>query len=83
MPILNTAQIKRFTQICGSTLPVPLLATLEKFGDDVEAVTEFGIEFATRQCEALLAGGAPGVHIYSLNKPHAATRIIENLGLRG
>ena len=83
LPILNTEQIKRFTQICGSTLPAPLLATLEHFGDDAEAVTEFGVEFATRQCEALLAGGAPGLHLYSLNKPHAATRIIENLGLRG
>ena len=83
LPILNTGQVKRFTQICGSTLPAPLLAKLDKFGDDVEAVTEFGVEFATRQCEALLAGGAPGLHLYSLNKAHAATQIIENLGLRG
>ena len=82
LPILNTEQIKRFTEICGSTLPAPLLAKLEAFGDDAEAVTEFGIEFATRQCEALLAGGAPGLHLYSLNKAHAATRIIDNLGLR-
>jgi len=82
LPILNTEQIKRFTEICGSTLPAPLLAKLEAFGADAEAVTEFGIEFATRQCEALLAGGAPGLHLYSLNKAHAATRIIDNLGLR-
>ena len=81
LPILNTEQIKRFTRICGSTLPAPLLAKLEAFGDDAQAVTEFGVEFATRQCEALLAGGAPGLHLYSLNKAHAATRIIENLGL--
>ena len=83
LPILNTEQIKRFTQICGSTLPASLLSKLEAFGDDAEAVAEFGVDFATRQCEALLAGGAPGVHLYSLNKPHAATRIIENLGLQG
>ena len=82
LPILNTEQIKRFTEICGSTLPAPLLAKLEAFGADAEAVTEFGIEFATRQCEALLAGGAPGLHLYSLNKAHAAMRIIDNLGLR-
>ena len=82
LPILNTAQIKRFTQICGATLPASLLAKLEAFGDDADAVTEFGVEFATQQCEALLAGGAPGLHLYSLNKAHAATRIIENLGLR-
>ena len=83
LPILNTDQIKRFTQICGSTLPAPLLAKLEAFGDDAKAVAEFGVEFTTRQCEALLAGGAPGLHLYSLNKAHAATRIIDNLGLRG
>ena len=82
LPILNTEQIKRFTQICGSTLPATLLAKLEAFGDDAEAVAEFGVEFATRQCEALLAGGAPGLHLYSLNKAHATTRIVENLGLR-
>jgi methylenetetrahydrofolate reductase (NADPH) len=81
LPILNTAQIKRFTQICGATLPAILLAKLEAFGDDADSVTEFGVEFATQQCEALLAGGAPGLHLYSLNKAHAATRIIENLGL--
>ena len=82
LPILSTEQIKRFTTVCGATLPAPLLAKLEAFGNDADAVTEFGIEFATRQCDALIAGGAPGLHIYSLNKAHAATRIIKALGLR-
>jgi methylenetetrahydrofolate reductase (NADPH) len=82
LPILNTAQIKRFTGICGATLPADLRAKLDAFGDDTDAVAEFGVEFATRQCEALLAGGAPGLHFYSLNKPQAASRIIEDLGLR-
>ena len=82
LPILNANQIKRFTQLCGSTLPAGLLAQLDAFGDDAEAVTEFCVEFATTQCEALLAGGAPGLHLYSLNQAHAATRIITNLGLR-
>ena len=59
-----------------------LLAKLDAFGDDAEAVAAFGVEFATRQCEALLAGGAPGLHLYSLNKAQAATAIIRNLGLR-
>ena len=81
LPILNTEQIRRFTRICGSTLPAALLTKLEAFGDDTEAVTRFGVEFATRQCEALLAGGAPGLHLYSLNKAHATTEIIQNLGL--
>jgi len=81
LPILSTAQIKRFTAVCGATLPKSVLAKLEAFGDDEDAVAAFGTEFATRQCEELLAGGAPGLHIYSLNKARAATRIISDLGL--
>ena len=83
LPILSTRQIKRFTAICGARLPAPLLEKLEGFGDDAEAVADFGVEFATRQCEALLAGGAPGLHVYSLNRARAVTSIVDNLGLRG
>ena len=83
LPIVNSEQIIRFTQICGATLPSSLQAKLEAFGGDAEAVAEFGVEYATRQCEALLAGGAPGLHLYSLNKPHAVTRIIQNLNPQG
>ena len=68
LPILSTAR--------------PLQAKLEAFGDDASAVTAFGIEYATRQCEALLSGGAPGLHLYSLNKSHAPVQIIGNLGLK-
>ena len=81
LPILSTAQIMRFTRLCGATLPEPLQAKLTAFGDDASAVTAFGIEYATRQCEALLKGGAPGLHLYSLNKSHAPRQIIKNLGL--
>ena len=57
LPILNARQIKRFTALCGATLPAPLVAALDRLGDDDEAVTQYGIEFATRQCEELLAAG--------------------------
>ncbi len=83
LPILGTQQIKRFTAICGATLPAALLEKLEGLGDDAEAVADFGIEFATRQCEALLAGGAPGLHVYSLNRARAVTSIFRSLGLGG
>jgi methylenetetrahydrofolate reductase (NADPH) len=82
LPISGTQQIKRFTTICGATLPAGLQATLERFGDDGDGVADFGADYAARQCEALLAGGAPGVHLYTLNKADAATRIIDHLGLR-
>ena len=83
LPILSTAQIKRFAAVCGATLPAHLAARLDAFGDDAGAVGRFGVEFATRQCEALLAGGAPGLHFYALNKAHAPCRILGNLGVRG
>ena len=81
LPILSTAQIKRFTALCGATLPKALIARLDALGDDDEAATEFGIDFATRQCEELLGGGAPGLHLYSLNRSRSSLAILRNLGL--
>ena len=81
LPILSTRQIKRFTALCGATLPPALVADLDRLGDDDEAVTEFGIEFASRQCEELLAGGAPGLHLYGLNRSRSTLAIVRNLGL--
>ena len=81
LPILSTKQVKRFTALCGATLPSSLVADLDRLGDDDEAVTEFGIEFASRQCEALLAGGAPGLHLYGLNRSRSPLAILRNLGL--
>ena len=83
LPILSTEQIRRFTAICGATLPTELATRLDAFGDDTEAVREFGIDFATRQCEELLKGGAPGLHLYSLNRSPSCLAILKNLGLVG
>ena len=80
IPILSGNQIKKFTALCGSTLPQEVLSRLDALGDDDAAVVEFGIEWATRQCEGLLRGGAPGIHFYTLNKALATTRILRNLG---
>jgi methylenetetrahydrofolate reductase (NADPH) len=81
LPILSTSQIKRFTTLCGAELPPALLAELEKRGDDDEAVSQFGIEYATRQCEELLREGAPGLHFYTLNKARSTTEVVNNLAL--
>lgn len=79
MPVTNTAQIKRFTQMCGARIPDSLLAKLDAAAGDPEAVVEAGIEHATRQCRALLEGGAPGIHFYTLNRSLSTRTIVANL----
>ncbi len=79
--ILSTAQIKRFVALCGAGLPETLVTELEKRGDDDEAVTQFGIDYATNQCQELLRQGVPGIHFYTLNKARSTTAILKNLGL--
>lgn len=83
IPILSAAQVKRFVTLCGADLPSVLRAELDRRGEDDEAVTQFGIEYATRQCEELLREGAPGLHFYTLNKARSTTQIVGNLGLAG
>jgi methylenetetrahydrofolate reductase (NADPH) len=81
--ILSATQIKKFTAMCGARIPDPLAARLDELGDNDPAVAEFGIEYATRQCEELLRAGVPGIHFYTLNKAQATVRILKNLGLAG
>jgi len=79
--ILSATGITKFTQLCGAKIPPALRAKLDALGDDDEAAMEFGIEYATRQCEELLRAGAPGLHFYTLNKAAATVQVLKNLGL--
>jgi methylenetetrahydrofolate reductase (NADPH) len=79
--ILSAGQITRFTQLCGAKIPPPLRKKLDELGDNDEAAAEFGIEYATRQCEELLRAGVPGLHFYTLNKSHSTVQVLKNLGL--
>lgn len=81
LPIVSGRQTKKFTEMCGSRLPAPFVARLDALGDDDAAVIEYGIEYCTRQCEELLKFGVPGLHFYSLNKPHSTTQVVRNLDL--
>lgn len=81
IPIGSAAQIKRFTALCGARLPEEIGKELDRLGNDDAAVSEFGIDYATRQCADLLKSGAPGIHFYTLNKSTATIRILKNLGL--
>jgi methylenetetrahydrofolate reductase (NADPH) len=79
MPITNYRQIVRFTQMCGAAIPTVLHQRLEPVADDPQAVLEIGVDWAWRQCEELLAGGAPGIHFYTMNRSLATQRIFERL----
>lgn len=79
MPITNVDQIRRFTQMCGATIPGPLLEALEKRRSEPERVQELGVAHATIQALGLIQGGAPGVHFYTLNKSTASREIMTAL----
>ncbi len=67
--------------MCGATWPEHVLGELEPRKDDAEAVAEFGVAYATMQCADLLAGGAPGIHFYTINRSPATRAILSALRL--
>lgn len=79
MPITNFEQIRRFTAMCGATIPPKLLAELQVRRDEPKAVEELGVAYATLQCTDLLRRGAPGIHFYTLNKSPATRAIVSAL----
>jgi methylenetetrahydrofolate reductase (NADPH) len=79
MPITNTAQIERFTTMCGASIPEDLAVRLTRVADDPGAVMAAGIERAIEQSRELLAKGAPGLHFYTLNKSHATRSVLAAL----
>ena len=81
MPIVKFAQLARFSDACGAEIPRWMRKTLEGFGDDSEAIQAFGLDVVTKLCERLLAGGAPGLHFYTLNHAAPSMAIWKRLGL--
>ncbi len=79
MPIRNVNSIKRFTQVCGASIPPGLLAKIEGVEDDNEAVAQIGMLHAVRQCEDLLAQGVAGLHFYTLNRSTATRAIVQEI----
>ncbi len=79
MPVTNVAQIKKFTAMCGATVPGNMLADLDPIDDNPDLVTQYGIDWSTRQCRDLLAAKVDGLHFYTLNKSKATRQIVENL----
>jgi methylenetetrahydrofolate reductase (NADPH) len=72
MPVLSLKQVRRITGLCGASLPDRLIARIEAAGDQPEIVEALGIDWALHQIRDLLAHGAPGYHLYILNRAHSA-----------
>jgi methylenetetrahydrofolate reductase (NADPH) len=79
MPITNLKQIQRFAQLSGAAVPAEVVGYISRFEGDPAAVRQAGIELATQLCDDLLAGGAPGLHFYTLNRSKATREIYANL----
>lgn len=79
MPVLSLHQIRRFTSMCGASLPAKLVTRLEAAGDKPEIVETIGIDWALGQIRELLAQGAPGYHIYILNRANSALALAGGL----
>ncbi|WP_211824869.1 methylenetetrahydrofolate reductase [NAD(P)H] [Kistimonas asteriae] len=79
MPITNFTKLARFSDGCGAELPRWIRKQLEAYGDDSASIRQFGEEVITRLCERLLAGGAPGLHFYTLNNAEPSLKIWNNL----
>ncbi len=81
MPITNYVQLARFSERCGAEIPRWLRYRLEAFGNDRESLRAFGVDVVTQLCQRLLAGGAPGLHFYTMNQSKPTLAICERLKL--
>lgn len=81
MPIINYKNLLRFSETCGAEIPRWLRKALENYGNDDEALREFGVDLVTELCDMLLENGAPGLHFYTMNQTEPTAQIVRNLGL--
>jgi methylenetetrahydrofolate reductase (NADPH) len=82
MPIANFSQLKRFSDLRCAEIPRWLTKRLHAFGDDVDSIREFAADVVAELCSRLVAGGAPGLHFYTLNRSRPTLAVVERLRLR-
>ncbi|PDQ34238.1 MAG: hypothetical protein B5766_12405 [Candidatus Lumbricidophila eiseniae] len=81
MPVTSAARLARLAELTGVEPPVELARTLES-EPDASRQTEYGVAFSTELVRDVLAGGAPGIHLYTFNRHEAVLDVITRLGLR-
>ncbi len=84
MPVYSIKMMETLAGICGATITEELRSGIAGLpADDKEALAEFGIDFATRQCRELLEGGVPGIHIYTMDRSRSCVEIVRRLRAEG
>ena len=78
MPIVNLGQVQKFTQMCGATVPDPIVSDMD--GRDSDDMMKVGVDYAVHQCRQLLDMGVAGLHFYTLNRNQAMEQILEEVG---
>ena len=79
MPVINAKQIKRSCELSGTVLPPRFKAIADKFAEDPQAMEQAGIAYATEQIIDLIANGVEYIHLYTMNRPQTAAKIVANL----
>lgn len=79
MPITNATQLLRFSDACGAEVPRWLRLRLEGYGDDLASIRAFGLDVVAALCQRLLQGGAPSLHLYTMNQSEAALALAQRL----
>ena len=79
IPIATFGQVARICELCQASIPLELSGAMEALGGDSEAESLLGVAYAARQCDELLAGGAPGIHFYALNRAPGTRAVLSAL----
>ncbi len=79
MPLTGYRQMQNFTQMMKVSIPQALKEGLERWEGDKDGMFKFSVDYASRQARGLLEGGAPGLHLYTLNRSRAAIAILRNV----
>jgi methylenetetrahydrofolate reductase (NADPH) len=79
MPISNFSQLRRFSEACGAEIPRWIAQRMRGYGDDADSIREFASDFVAQLCERLIAGGAPGLHFYTLNLAKPSLNVLAKL----
>lgn len=79
MPVLNAKQISRMVSLCGASIPSALAHLIARYERDPKGLHEAGLEYAINQIKGLVREGVDGIHLYTMNKPEVAKRIMAEL----